>query len=84
VATIFYFARVRDAVGIGEEVIGIPDDLTTVRELAAFLAARSDGHALAFADPGTLRCAVDLAMVGFDAPIAGAREIAFFPPVTGG
>jgi sulfur-carrier protein len=83
-ATILYFAWVRDAVGVGEEVIEIPDDAITVGALAAFLATRSEGHARAFADPARLRAAVDLAMVGFDAPIAGAKEIAFFPPVTGG
>lgn len=83
-ATILYFAWVRDAVGIGEEVVEIPDYLTTLGELAALLALRSEGHARAFADLDKLRCAVDLAMVGFDAPIAGAKEIAFFPPVTGG
>jgi sulfur-carrier protein len=83
-ATILYFAWVRDAVGIGEEVVGIPDDVVTVGALVAFLATRSEGHARAFADPMRLRAAVDLAMVGFDAPVTGATEIAFFPPVTGG
>ncbi len=83
-ATILYFAWVRDAVGVGEEVVHIPDDVTTVGALATYLAMRSDGHARAFADPDRLRAAVDLGMVGFDASIAGAKEIAFFPPVTGG
>jgi sulfur-carrier protein len=83
-ATILYFAWVRDAVGVGEEAVGIPDDVVTVGALAALLATRSEGHARAFADQSRLRAAVDLAMVSFDAPIAGAKEIAFFPPVTGG
>ena len=83
-AKILYFAWVRDAVGVGDEVVDIPDDVMTVGALASFLAASSDGHARAFADPDRLRAAVDLGMVGFDASIAGAKEIAFFPPVTGG
>ncbi len=83
-ATILYFAWVRDAVGKGEEVVDIPDHVATVGDLAAFLSARSEGHARAFADLERLRAAVDLAMVGFDASVVGTREIAFFPPVTGG
>ena len=83
-ATILYFAWVRDAVGVGEEAIDIPDDVMTVGDLAAFLSTRSDGHARAFADPARLRAAVDLAMVGFDGSVVGAQEVAFFPPVTGG
>lgn len=83
-AKILYFAWVRDAVGTGEEIIVIPDTVTTVGALAAYLSDCSNGHAQAFADPERLRAAVDLVMVGFDAPIADAREIAFFPPVTGG
>jgi sulfur-carrier protein len=81
---ILYFSWVRDAIGVGEERIDVPAYCVTVHDLSKALAARSDGHARAFADPGKLRAAVDLAMVGFDAPIAGASEIAFFPPVTGG
>ena len=83
-ATILYFAWVRDAVGVGEEAIDIPDDVMTVGDLAAFLSTRSDGHARGFADPVRLRAAVDLAMVGFDGSVVGAQEVAFFPPVTGG
>jgi sulfur-carrier protein len=83
-ATILYFAWVRDAVGVGEEDVAIPDDVTTVTALAAYLEKRSDGHARAFAEHDRLRAAVDLTMVNFDASIVGAKEIAFFPPVTGG
>lgn len=82
--TILYFSWVRDAVGLGEEVVDLFDDTTTVSQLATFLATRSDGHAQAFADLSRLRAAVDLTMVDFDASIIGAKEIAFFPPVTGG
>ena len=83
-ATILYFAWVRDAVGSGEEAIDIPDDVMTVGDLAAFLSTRSEGHARAFADPERIRAAVDLSMIGFDGSVVSAKEIAFFPPVTGG
>ena len=82
--TILYFAWVRDAVGVGQEIVDIPADVMTVGALATYLAMRSDGHVRAFADPDRLRAAVDLAMVSFEATIVGAKEIAFFPPVTGG
>lgn len=84
VLTILYFARVRDAVGTGEEQREVPDFVSTVGELADFLSAQSDAHRAAFADRARLRVAVDQNMATFDARIAGAREIAFFPPVTGG
>ena len=83
-AKILYFAWVRDTVGCGEEVVTIPATVGSVSALATYLSTRSDGHARAFAKPERLRAAVDLVMVGFDAPIVGAQEIAFFPPVTGG
>jgi sulfur-carrier protein len=82
--TVLYFAWVRDAVGIAQESIALPATVSTAGELAALLATRGPGHAQAFADMSKLRCAVDLAMVGFDARIGDAQEVAFFPPVTGG
>ena len=81
---ILYFAWVRETVGMAEEVIDPPPEVATVAALVDWLATTSEGHALAFADRGRLRAAVDQAFVGFDAPFAGAREIAIFPPVTGG
>lgn len=83
-ATILYFAWVRDIVGLGQEEVSLPDDMSTVDELSAWLAVRSEGHAAAFADRSRLRVAVDQRMTHFSASITGAREIAFFPPVTGG
>lgn len=81
---ILYFAWVREQVGHGEERIEVPGDVTTLSELTRWLALRSAGHAAAFADPEKLRAAIDQRFAPMDAPIAGAREIAFFPPVTGG
>ncbi|KQR83123.1 molybdopterin converting factor subunit 1 [Sphingomonas sp. Leaf343] len=81
---VLYFAWVREAVGVGEEEVTPPVDVTTVAGLIDWLAARSEGHASAFADRERLRAAVDQAFVSLDAPVADAKEVAIFPPVTGG
>ncbi len=82
--TVLYFASVRDRVGLGEEVVDPPADVATAGALADWLALRSEGHARAFADRSRLRVAVDLVMGDFRTLIVGAREVAYFPPVTGG
>lgn len=79
-----YFAWVRERIGIGEEEVAPPGDVASVADLIDWLAARGGGHAEAFADRARLRAAVDQSFVPLDSPIAGAREIAIFPPVTGG
>ena len=79
-----YFAWVRERVGTGEELVDPPADVTTVAALVDWLATRSAGHADALAERGRLRAAVDQAFVTMDATILGAREVALFPPVTGG
>ena len=81
---ILYFAWVREAVGVGEERVDPPANITDVAALVDWLAGRSEGHAAAFADRRRLRAAIDGVFVGMDAPIAGADEVALFPPVTGG
>lgn len=81
---VLYFAWVRERVGVGEEEVSPPADVGNVAALIDWLAARSEGLAAAFADRARLRAAVDQAFVPLDAPIAGAREVAIFPPVTGG
>ena len=82
--TMVYFAWIRERIGTGEERVDPPASVTTIAELVDWLALSSPGHAAAFADPARLRAALDQAFVPIDAPIAGAREIALFPPVTGG
>ena len=79
-----YFAWVREHIGLDGETIDPPAAVETVADLIAWLAARGGGHAAAFADPARIRAAVDQLFVPHDAPIAGAKEIALFPPVTGG
>jgi molybdopterin synthase sulfur carrier subunit len=79
-----YFAWVRERVGKNEEELDPPAGVATVGDLIAWLSTRGEGYAHAFAQPGAIRAAIDRAHVGRDAAIAGAREIAFFPPMTGG
>lgn len=79
---VLYFAWLRERVGQPRETV--TTDAATVRDLIAELTARSDGHAAAFADMASLRCAVDQQLADLDSPIGSAREIAFFPPMTGG
>lgn len=79
---VLYFAWLRERIGVNRETVA--SNAATVAELIAELARKSEGHALAFADLTSLRVAVDQEMTGFDAPLTGAREVAFFPPMTGG
>jgi molybdopterin synthase sulfur carrier subunit len=81
---LLYFARVRQIVGKGEEDIDLPASLATVSDVISWLKTRDEGYAHAFSDMRIIRAAVDQAHTPLDAPIKGAREIAFFPPVTGG
>ena len=79
-----YFAWVRERVGLAEEDIDPPAGIATVGELVAWLAKRGDRYAYAFENPKAVRAAIDKSHVRADARIAGAGEIAFFPPMTGG
>ena len=81
---IAYFAWVRERMGVAEEVVEIPASITHVGALIAWLAARDAQGALAFTEPQRIRAAVDGVMMGPDAPLSAAREVALFPPVTGG
>lgn len=81
---ILYFAWVREQIGTDREQLEPPADLTDLRGLIAWLAQRSEGHESALADTARLRAAVDQAFADLDASIVGAREVAIFPPVTGG
>ena len=81
---ILYFAWLRERVGRAEEEIEPPADVATVGELIGWLAARGEDYAHAFANPRVVRAAIDRTHVKADTAIAGAREIAFFPPMTGG
>lgn len=79
-----YFAWVRERVGVGDEVIEPPAGVSDVAGLIAWLAARDEGYAAAFAEPRMIRAALDREHVDHDAPLGDASEVAFFPPMTGG
>jgi molybdopterin synthase sulfur carrier subunit len=79
-----YFAWVRERVGKAEEEIVPPPSVKTVAELMHWLGGRGEEYAHAFANAKSIRAAIDKTHVRPDAAIAGAREIAFFPPMTGG
>ncbi|MBY8976332.1 molybdopterin converting factor subunit 1 [Rhodobacteraceae bacterium NNCM2] len=80
---VLYFAWMRERIGVAAEEIPA-DGLSTARDLVEALKGRGGGHALAFENIDAVRVAVDQEMGTLDTPISGAREVAFFPPVTGG
>jgi len=79
-----YFAWVRERIGKAEEEIDPPAEVVTVRDLMGWLAARDENSAYAFERAPVIRAAIDRVHVKPETNIAGAREIAFFPPMTGG
>ena len=79
---VLYFAWVRERIGLAKEAV--ETEAATVMDLVAELRLREERYEAAFADISALRVAVDQELVDFDAPLAGAREVAFFPPMTGG
>lgn len=81
---VLYFAWVRERIGREAEEIEVPEGVATVAELAAHLAGRGDGYAHAFENPRIVRAALDRRHARPDTPLGAAREIAFFPPMTGG
>lgn len=81
---ILYFAWLRERVGKAEEEVEPPRGVTTVGELMRWLAGRDEQYAAAFANPRVIRAALDRNHVPPDTALAGGREVAFFPPMTGG
>ena len=79
---VLYFAWLRERIGLARE--RVETSAPTVAALVEELKAREDRYALAFADLASLRVALDQDLSSFDAPLAGVREVAFFPPMTGG
>ncbi|MBB4022724.1 MAG: molybdopterin converting factor subunit 1 [Confluentimicrobium sp.] len=79
---ILYFAWVRERIGLPKE--RLETSAATVADLVEELKAREERYAAAFADLTALRVAVDQELTEFDAPLDGVREVAFFPPMTGG
>jgi len=79
---VLYFAWVRERIGLPKE--RVETSAVTVAELVEELKGREERYAAAFADLSALRVALDQELAEFDAPLAGVREVAFFPPMTGG
>jgi len=82
VIDLVYFAWVRERIGLPRE--RVETQAATVTDLVAELRGREERYAAAFADISALRVALDQELSEFDAPLAGVREVAFFPPMTGG
>ena len=80
--TVLHFAWLRERMGVPRETV--TTDAATVRDLVADLAGRDDRHAATLADLSAVRVAVDQQLADLDTALAGAREVAFFPPMTGG
>lgn len=81
---ILYFGWVREVIGLDEEHIERPIAGTRIDDIVAMLGARGGGYAEAFSNTGRVRAALDQHFVPLDTVIGDAREIALFPPVTGG
>ena len=79
-----YFAWVRERVGKTDEDVEVPESIGTVADLVRWLKGRGEEYEYAFENDSIVRAAIDHVHVKPDASIAGAREIAFFPPMTGG
>lgn len=79
---VLYFAWVRERIGLAREVVDT--QAATVADLVTELRLREERYAVAFEDTTALRVALDQELADFDAPLAGVREVAFFPPMTGG
>ena len=81
---IMYFAWLRERIGTGSEEVSPPDNVATVTDLIDWLKTREPRYAIAFEDTTAIRVALDQEQADFDSPISGVREVALFPPVTGG
>jgi molybdopterin synthase sulfur carrier subunit len=81
---LLYFAWVRERIGLTDEEVDLPGAVSTVGELVEWLKGRGPEYAFALAEPTAIRVAVDRVHAGRDASLAGVREVALFPPMTGG
>ncbi len=81
---LIYFAWVRERIGVPEEDVTLPSDVKSVRQLLTWLRTRGEGYEEALKYPDAIRVAINQEHVDHREPVAGAREIALFPPMTGG
>ena len=81
---LLYFAWVRERIGLTEEEVTLPDGVATVEDLVAWLKGRGPEYEHALSEPSAIRVAIDHVHARRNAPVAGANEVALFPPMTGG
>ena len=81
---LLYFAWLRLKIGVGEEQLELPPEVSTVTDLLDWLSEKGDGYAEALLDRSVVRVAVNQEYVGFDHPLSPEDEVALFPPITGG
>ena len=81
---LLYFAWVREKIGINQETVTPPEAVKTVSELITWLESRGPEYKAAFENRASIRAAVNQTHVDHQSSLAGAAEVAFFPPVTGG
>jgi len=81
---VLYFAWIRERIGKAEEELELPASVVTASDLIEWLRGKGEEYALAFGNPKVVRVALDKTHVQPAARLGGAREIAFFPPMTGG
>ena len=79
-----YFAWVRERVGLGDEEVELPPHVASIADLIAWLKTRGENYAYAFEAANSIRASIDQMHVKHDVAVAGAKEIGFFPPMTGG
>ncbi|WP_421723342.1 molybdopterin converting factor subunit 1 [Bauldia sp.] len=81
---LLYFAWIRERIGLEEEDISVPDDVVTVADLVTWLGSRGERYAYALSEPRAIRVAVDQVHAKPTTALGDAREVALFPPMTGG
>ncbi len=81
---VLYFAWLRERLDRGEEEVAPPADVVTVRDLIEWLRRNDEAADLAMQRPEIIKAAIDAKIVSHDSPIAGAKTVALFPPMTGG
>lgn len=81
---LLYFAWLRQRIGHGEEIVELPEHINTVAQLIEWLKGRDETYRSAFSDLRIVRAAINQTLVPLEASLEDAREVAFFPPVTGG
>ena len=84
IMNIEYFAWVKERLGKSEEQIEFPEEVRTIADIVEYLSASAPEYEATFSDLSRLRFAIDQEFAGIDAPINGCKELAVFPPVTGG